>query len=169
MRRAPCIDAAPSHRHASVPASRESATAGSDHELAAAVLERALRDSGVSERQLAYLCGVSRSRVRAWLEPASGASLSLHRIIGLAERAPTFWRALMRQLLELADEQPGPGLDPRAHVGLVAAELGDVARVTTTAMADGRVDEDEAADIDRELAQVERAASTARKDLRRVR
>jgi hypothetical protein len=133
-------------------------------ELAATLVERALSVCGLSVGQLAMALGVGKERARDMLDP-DVAGVGLGDVVVMQRRLPSAYREIVRQLGELDSAARGPGLSPLAHVARLSEELGQAAGAITECLADGALDDDERARIDRKLADIETAAA-ARRDLR---
>jgi hypothetical protein len=130
------------------------------------LLDRAITAAGSSSQQVAYALDVSRDWVRQRRDPEQPAALTLGDLLALRRRAPSVWREVVRELVALDAESRGPGLSPLAHVARVAAEAGDVARVTAEALADGRLDAREVEVVAREVGQAIAALEAMARDLR---
>lgn len=131
---------------------------------AARIVTTAMAEHGVSDERIALKSpGCSKSRMQ---QLRVGGNLPLYRLIDFATIEPTLYAAIVTGLVERIDEQPRPvALSPLQHVARVAAESGDVARVTAEALSDGEVSSSERSSIVREARQAIAALEAMVRDL----
>lgn len=109
---------------------------------------------------VARALGIARSKVSRWGSPASEESPSLARLRELVDVEPGLVAAVVDWLGALLEQRQPSRLCPSLHAINAAAALGDVARITRAALADGRLTEEERA----ELRKVWRRASAVCRD-----
>lgn len=119
-----------------------------------------------SQRVVADRIGASRSLVSQWCT-ASGTGPSWRLMAAMRERCRSVYVDFLRRELAELDDGPRSGMGPERHLCLVSAELGDVSREIAIALADGDLDDEERARIDRELGELERAVVAMRREVRR--
>lgn len=134
----------------------------------ARALVRVLFDSDVDQCEIASATGVTDSIAQRWCDRSRAETITVADVVLIGKGFPE----VARGLLTWAADQLGLVVAPRLagsapvdhlqHAARIAREHSECLGAVLEAHADGRVDDDELARIDRELADVEAAHATLR-------
>lgn len=136
------------------------------------ILSVSLAAVGLSHRAAADLCGVSRTIVDAWCGSGMPRSVSLSRLLVLAETSRRGREAaiavLSGALSHIQDHVTFYERDLRSLIDDVHADVGDLSVLWREAMADGHVSPAEAKALSERVVAVERTLAALRNELGRV-
>lgn len=135
-----------------------------DQATAAQVVRGALSTTGRSHADIAAAAGVARSKASGWALGLTAIS-ALH-LVRIAQTDRVLFRALIKELADLAPEQIHAPLPPRERLCCLFQEMGNVAGEVNSALADGQIDDSERARIKREIARARKALDQLEHDCR---
>ena len=135
-------------------------------QLSASILREALCSARLTYGDLGRALGVATSTAANHCTAGEARGLTLAKLIRAGWSRPTLLHEVATRLLELVAER-SHDLSPERHHRLVHRELGEVAAALDEALADNVITADEARQLDRELADVERQVRAWRQDLQR--
>lgn len=131
-------------------------------------LVRIANDHPIDMIELGPAAGVGESMGSRWASQSCGDTIGLAHVVVLGKRFPAAAHDLMRwagDQLDLVIAQrirTEATRDHLVHVATLARESGEALSTYATAVADGKVDDDELARLDRELRDLEEAAAGLR-------